>query len=355
MKNWYLLLLMGVMAVSVPANGDVIQLSNGDRVTGEILTSDAKTLTVKTELMGDVTIERSGIVSVRSEQPLNVTIEGGETVVGSIETREQTVRVRRQDSTEVTAPLASVTAIRNDAEQAAWEREQERLNNPGWRDFWSGAADLGLATARGNARTTTISTGFNASRETGFDRTRLTYSQIYSTQNTKEPYGATANRINGGARYDRDITGRLFAFSFGDFTFDEFQDLDLRSVLGGGLGWKIIDTQRTLFNFGAGGNWAREKFATGLIRNSGELNLGEESRHKLTNTVRLFQSISLYPNLSETGEFRMDFDGGMSAKLNSFLSWNVTISDRYLSNPLPGKKSNDLLLTTGISFTFSQE
>lgn len=355
MTKLYFILIVALMTLCVPASGDVIELANGDRVTGEILTSGADTLTVKTELMGDVTIQRSGIVSIRSEQPLNVTLESGETVVGSIETREQTVRVRRQDSTEITVPLASVAAIRNNAEQAAWEREQERINNPGWRDFWSGAADLGLATARGNARTTTVSTGFNASRETGFDRTRLNFSQIYSTQNTTEPYGATANRINGGVRYDRDISGRLFAFGFGDFTFDEFQDLDLRSVLGGGLGWKIIDTERTFFSFGAGANWAREKFATGLVRNSGELNLGEESSHKLTDTVRLFQSISVYPNLSETGEFRMDFDGGMSAKLNSFLSWNVTVSDRYLSNPLPGKKSNDLLLTTGVSFTFSQE
>jgi len=30
----------------------------------------------------------------------------------------------------------------------------------------------------------------------------------------------------------------------------------------------------------------------------------------------------------------------------------VTVSDRFQSNPLPGIKKNDLLLTTGIRVTF---
>jgi hypothetical protein len=32
----------------------------------------------------------------------------------------------------------------------------------------------------------------------------------------------------------------------------------------------------------------------------------------------------------------------------------LTISDRYLSNPLPGKKTNDILLTTGLRLTFAK-
>ena len=172
---------------------------------------------------------------------------------------------------------------------------------------------------------------------------------------TTEPFGATANRISGGARYDRTLSGRLFAFTFADFTVDEFQNLDLRSVLGGGMGWRIKHTPRTTFNVSAGGNWNRENFTGGLVRNSGEINIGEDSSHKLTDTMSLFQSLSVYPNLSETGQYRLDFDGGMSAKINGYLSWNVTLSDRYLSNPVDDKKGNDLLLTTGISFTFSQQ
>ena len=355
MRTQKILTFMLTIAWTTVAWADVIVLTNGDRVTGDIVTADEETLTVATELMGDVQIQRSGIASITSEGSLNVALENGELVTGTLSTEQDELRVTRPGQSPVTASLESVQAIRDDDSQAEWEREQQRLTNPGWLDFWSGNADLGVAIARGNARTTTISTGLNVARITGFDRTRLNFSQIFSTQSTTEPHGSTANRISGGARYSRDIADRLFAFTFADFTTDEFQDLDLRTVLGGGLGWRIIETEQTLWEFGAGANWNREKFSTGQVRNSGEANFGEESSHELTDAIRLHQGISLFPNLSERGEYRVDFDGGVSFDINHSLSWNLTVSDRYLSNPLVGKRANDLLLTTGVSFRFAQD
>jgi hypothetical protein len=34
------------------------------------------------------------------------------------------------------------------------------------------------------------------------------------------------------------------------------------------------------------------------------------------------------------------------------LSWQTSFNDYYLSNPAPGKKTNDLLLSTGLRLTF---
>ncbi len=51
--------------------------------------------------------------------------------------------------------------------------------------------------------------------------------------------------------------------------------------------------------------------------------------------------------------FRQNFDAGLSAKLTKWLTWNASISDRYLSNPVAAKK-NDLLYTTGLGFTFTR-
>jgi len=36
------------------------------------------------------------------------------------------------------------------------------------------------------------------------------------------------------------------------------------------------------------------------------------------------------------------------------LGWNVTFSDRYLSNPVEGTEANDVLLTTGLRITFGK-
>jgi hypothetical protein len=37
------------------------------------------------------------------------------------------------------------------------------------------------------------------------------------------------------------------------------------------------------------------------------------------------------------------------------LSWQITFSDIYISNPLAGLKGNDLLLSTGLRLTFGKQ
>jgi len=43
---------------------------------------------------------------------------------------------------------------------------------------------------------------------------------------------------------------------------------------------------------------------------------------------------------------------GTATKINKWLAWQTAVSDRYLSNPIPGTKSNDIILTTGLNFSF---
>jgi len=44
----------------------------------------------------------------------------------------------------------------------------------------------------------------------------------------------------------------------------------------------------------------------------------------------------------------------LSTKLLKWLSWNIALSDRFLSDPAPGRKTNDFLYTTGLGIAFAQ-
>ena len=50
----------------------------------------------------------------------------------------------------------------------------------------------------------------------------------------------------------------------------------------------------------------------------------------------------------------MNFDLGATTALTDWLTWNVALSDRYLSNPVPGRKANDVLYSTGLGFSFGR-
>jgi putative salt-induced outer membrane protein len=346
----FLLFVPGMLILQA----DQVILKNGDRVTGKIISSDAKTLILKTEAMGEVKIDRAAVSAFRSDGPLNVTLKDAR-VVGAVHTEEDNLLVTKEDAVIKKAAIEDVVAVREDAAQKAWDREQLRLENPPLFDFWTGNLSLNLATASGNARTVTFGTGALAQRATGHDKIVLNYTQIYSRQSTVAPFGATANRVSGAARYDRNLSDKFLTFGLASFDFDQFQDLDLRRVLGGGFGYHAFKDSAHFLDLGGGFSWNHEKFGTGLIRNSGEILISEESAHQLTAGLKLFQRGVVFPNLSETGQYRLNWDGGISLALTRLLSWNINLSDRYLSNPLPERKKNDVLITTGIGFNFAQK
>jgi Protein of unknown function, DUF481 len=62
----------------------------------------------------------------------------------------------------------------------------------------------------------------------------------------------------------------------------------------------------------------------------------------------------MFNSLSDTGAYRMNLDVGLSTRLKKRLTWNLSLSDRYLSNPAPGRKTNDWLYTTGLGLTFGK-
>jgi len=82
--------------------------------------------------------------------------------------------------------------------------------------------------------------------------------------------------------------------------------------------------------------------------------LGEELTHKLVESTSLSERVSFYPNLSNTGEYRLQFDSVLTTELATWLAWHFTFSDRFLSNPIPGVKKNDVLITTGVRFSFGE-
>jgi hypothetical protein len=333
---------------------DQVVLKNGDRLTGAILKSDAKTLTLKSEFAGQVTIQWEAVVSISSDAPLNLTLKDGQVVVGKVATVQSNLEVATKDAGTVTTPKAAVQAIRNKDEQAAYEREIQRLRNPGLLDLWSGFVDLGLATASGNSKTTTFNLGMNAARATSRDKITFNFTSLYDTNSTSGTAVTTANTILGGVRYDMNIRGNVYGFGFSDFEFNEFQKLDLRFAPGGGLGYHAYKKEKTYVDVFGGGAFSKEFFSTGLSRSSGEALAGDELSFSPWKATVVRQRFVIYPNISQTGQFRMNFDASAITKLSKWLSWQVTLSERFLSNPVPGTQKNDTILTTGLRVTFAR-
>jgi putative salt-induced outer membrane protein YdiY len=348
-RNFLLSMLLTGLLLCPFAFADQIILSNGDRLTGTITKSDAKNLVIKTEFAGEVTVQWPAIQEISSTQALYIGLKDGSTVVGSVKTSDGNIEVEAAGKAPVAVPKDAVTFVRNDAEQTVYEKSL----HPGLLQGWAGGANVSFALTRGNSATKNLGLAFTADRKTKKDHLGVYLNSVFATNDASGAVPATtANAVQGGLRYDRNVDSRLFAFVGSDFQTDALQDLDLRTVFSGGLGFHAINSDRTTLDLLAGGNYTRENYST-FSRDLVAITLGEELMKKLGQSTVLTQKLYAYPDLNEAGEYRATFNFGTVTKLNKWLGWQNAFGDIYVTNPPAGKKKNDVLLTTGFNISFS--
>jgi hypothetical protein len=367
MRRMLILTILSLSLLSLPVFADQLTLKNGDRLSGTIVKSDddAKTLLIKTDLAGDVTVKWDAITAIVSSQPLHIMLSDGRVIVGRVSTTDGILEIATDGGT-VPAAHDAVKAIRDNATQA----EIDRLQHPRLRDYWSGLFDLGLSLTEGNSSTAALTIAGKASRVVPKNKLTLYYTEVYARDSNESPALTTANAIHAGVRDEFNLNPRVYAFAFTDFDDDALQHLDLRNVLGGGLGYHIINTKKTQFDVFGGGSFNQEYFASytianpapppGLLfepsqsRHSAEIVAGESLSTKLGPRTTVSEQLSFFTNLSSTGEYRVTFDANAVTKLKTWLGWQITFSDRYISDPPFGLKGNDLLLSTGLRLTFGK-
>ncbi len=344
-----LVLPLCLLCTCVAEAADRLTLKNGDIITGTVIKKQGKKLTLKSDFLGEVSLPWEAVRSLESEEPLTVTLPDGSRVAGRVSTAENRLIVGTPEAT-FEALLGAVGDIRNPEEQHRWER----LQNPGILQLWTGFVDIGLALARGNARTDTLTSGLEATRVTRKDKLALRFNQIRGTARVDNKSSTIASAIRGGWSYNRDVTPRFFISTFNDYEADRFQQLDLRFAAGAGFGANAFKTAAHTLSFQGGANYSRENFTGDLDRNSAEANFGNDLLWKINGGTSINQSFRFFTNLSQTGEYRVNLDVGTVTAIKKWLGWQVSASDRYLSNPVLERQRNDLLLSTGFRISFGQ-
>jgi putative salt-induced outer membrane protein len=350
------ILSLALFLCTCGAMADQVTLKNGDRLSGTIVKFDDAKLVMKSEFAGDVTLPWDAVVAISSSAPLHVALKNGQTIEGVVTTKDEKIEVATSGGP-VEAPKPEIVAVRNNAEQEVYLREL----HPRLIDLWAGVFDAGLSLTRGNSDSTDFALAGKAARTTKRTKLSLYATEVYNRSTILGITATTASAIRGGVRLDYNLNPRWFVFGLADFEHDRFQALDLRSVLGGGAGYHLIKGKdRTLDVFG--GVVFNQEYYSGpfnppdpsTTRKTAEVDFGETGSAKLGARTTVAEQLSFFPNLSDTGDYRMQFDATVATKLKNWLSWQSTFSDRYVSRPLAGLKNNDVIFTTGLRFSFGK-
>lgn len=349
-------LLLGALCAlgGAALHADTVILKNGDRLTGTAVKLEGGKLTFKTPYADAIAIAWDQVTTLTTDKPLVLPTPKGNLDVTGLE-RSATAIVVTTPSGPTTLPIASVAVLRSPADEKTYEASL----HPNWGHAWAGAANVSLALARGNADTTTFGVGVTAARTTLHDKTSLYYSSLYSEDGNATP-STSANQNGGGARYDHNLKPKFFVFGSGDFLADQLQDLELRSILGGGFGWHAVKAPKQTLDVLGGLVWTHENYSStdavpASTNSFAALDLSEQYTRKLGANSLFTEQATIYPDLNSLSQYQFTLNSAFSTKLAKMFNWVTTVSDNYTSFPPAGTQANDLILTTGLGVTLTRK
>jgi putative salt-induced outer membrane protein YdiY len=343
----------------VAAEAEQVSLKNGDHLSGAIVSMDGKKLVLKTTYAGDVSIDWTEISQFSSDKDtLVVTKADQQRVSGTVTSEGSDIVVATAQGVQ-RVPRTDVATMRSPTDQAAYEKSL----HPGMLEGWAGGSNFGFALARGNSETTNLALGFDAVRKTTKDQWTVNAAQLFSQDNKLNT--TTANSFLGLIRYDRNFSKRWFVYGIFSGMYDELQQLNYRFLPGAGLGFHAIATDRTTLDLLGGFGYTRESYYNGTVNNLASATLGDEFVYKITKTTTFTQNLYYFPSLnqpvyvpgpgqSHPSNYRVNFTAGIATKLNGWMTANANFLDQYVSQPVPGNNKNNVVLTTGIGFTFGK-
>jgi putative salt-induced outer membrane protein YdiY len=215
---------------------------------------------------------------------------------------------------------------------------------------WRGSLGVFVSSASGNNESVSAGLSAEAVRQRDYDKLVGSVQSLYGRRETDGVSELTASRFRARTRYDRDISDRLYGFVGDDLEKNKLNDLKWRHSPSVGAGLHLRKTETFTFDVFAGYSYNREELYSGTKRSFDEALLGEETTHKLSETISFQQRLSYYYNLSDSSEYRVVFDAGLLASVVDQWKLTVNLSARYQSNPPLGVQKSDTLLFTGLQY-----
>lgn len=317
------LVLVAISVLVSVAGADTVTMSNGDRLSGVVVTMQQSTLALKPDYASEVQIDWSEVREVTFDEPLPVRLTDGEELeLDRLPCRE--------------AEIADVVAV---------------APPPPPRVRWTGRLDFGYAQTGGN-KSADLGTLTAFSERKNADE--YAFSLLLDAAQGNSEGEETANRARFQAKYDRSASAHSYRYYLAGAGYDKVRDLDLRAELGTGIGRAVIDRPDNLLTAEVGASLVRDEFADGMTESDAKLRLGETWRLGLGERSELLQSLAVLAAANELGDLTSEFMLALTHELTDRLALTTKFVNAYDSRPAEGTERADYTLTTQVGFAFGE-
>jgi putative salt-induced outer membrane protein YdiY len=335
---------IGVLAIvsgGVVVSADVVVLHDGSRIMGNVQTLLDNKLVLETEFAGALEIDVAKIASIEIDEPVNIGMQSGDRLIGPLKWQpdlQQTVV--ETELGEIPVTVERVDAIwqidGKSPEALAYEQQLEAVQKELElaRPDWSFTVEFGFVMQEGNTDRIDARGNLELARKTDKDLLRFFVGGQYAEDNDVR----STSEVIGGAYYEYLLTERWFAYGRQTFEYDEFEELDLRSITTVGTGYYVIKEDWHELKPRAGISYQHESFFDDTQRDNLQLEIGLDYRLDIAPWLQFTHAGAYYPTFDGLDDYRLEFDTAFLIPLASSDMWRLKfgMKNEYNSMPRPG-------------------
>lgn len=213
---------------------------------------------------------------------------------------------------------------------------------------WSGDISMGANLQSGNTDKASISLGASATQRIDSDRFTGKIAYNYAEEND----ALTVRNVYGKGQYDRFINESLYAYVSVELQKDNFKNLNLRTIVGPGMGLQVWDSEDSALSVEGGVAYFSEDVRAGVDTQWLTARAGSNYRQRLTDTIKFNNEIIVNPSLEDVGEYTLRNEAVLMSAITE--SWSMKLSNvlQYDSNPSAGIEKKDLKWSIGAMYNF---
>jgi hypothetical protein len=343
---------------------DVLLFDDGERLTGQFVKSSGKSLTFKSNTLGDITVDWSKVKELDSSAkvaviPKGVRLRRPEQATsirqGTLSVQDQQVRLTGEatgggEATGAT-PVNDASQI---VDQAAFEKA---LSRPGFFEAWKGTVTVGAAVVNATQDSESFNGALNMVRAIPTEdwleprnRTSLNLSAAYGEVMQPATPSIKTAIFHGDAERDQYFSPRLYFFGQGAFDHNFSQGLDLQQTYSGGMGFTMIQRDNETLDLKASVSYVRQQFM-GAANEELVGSIFAETFHRKFQRATLDQHLTLTPTWNNTNAYSAAFNAQLTIPFYKRLNGSAGFIDGFLNNPPPGFRKNSVQITLGMSYT----
>jgi hypothetical protein len=314
---------------------DVVEVTNGDRFNGTVSRLQRGKLAFRTDAAGTISIDWAKVVTLSSNQNLDVELESGVRYTGTIASPAPGQLVV-QTASGPTPPIDLKEIVRIIPIDAFF------------RGRTTGSIGFGATfTKADGARAYTLDA--NASNRTRSYETLVSVHSWLQRRSDED----TLTRNNLGADVRRYFARRWYAMGTFGFQEDDGLDLDWRVIAGGGVGRRLVQSNAMLLSVQGGLDYNSESYGSeDSAAHSAELFAGVDWDYfSPAWATEALVVATTYISL-ERQRARLQLDAQMRRDIFWSMYWSVNVFESFDSDPPGDRERSNLGLSFALGWAF---